>query len=527
MDSMASELEDTISELQELATRRPLKGEDNARARELMTILRQMGFTNKEISALTKGAWSETHIRQTYTRGVVPLDTSARDRAIGLLAELVSTQCTLDDVEEYLPVKADLDDRGVGADEVGSFLQTVEESGLPTEEVVQFPIDLREAKVSVAQVSSVLKYKADLDGLGFTIDSLGTIAEAAGKLGSPAEVLKAVNVYNTLSALESEVQERGSTKKSLDEQIEATTTRLTGLRSEQGEVQESLDLVAHLEEEGFDEPTLDRLAGLSAKFGGVKNVFNAFNGYTNLDQINSLIKEAQARLRKLETDVKAGEAEFAYISPVVKTVEILIHKFKFSRDSIVRLYRVAKLHGNPVEVFDALGKLGDMKALEERKRGLSASIAEHEARVEELEVQIQELRGVMDEIKKTTTGILGPFAVEVKKAIDSVATTHRELAERLGGLKAEVEALGEPVKLAKVILSVDRFPTTAKDLPRDYPLLLATGLTKICIVKGINPKRYPGRIMYEKYSIGRDTEFELLDLLNWVVISLLQELGKT
>ncbi len=524
---MASELEDTISELQELATRRPLKGDDHARARELMTKLRQMGLTNKEISVLTHGAWSETHIHQEYTRGVVPLDTSARDRAIGLLAELSSTRCTLDDVEEYLPVRADLNDRGVGADEVGSFLQTVEESSLPTEEVIRFPIDLRESRVTVAQVSGFLKYKADLEGLGFTIESLGTISEVAGKIGAPDEVLKALNTYETLSVLEGEVQERTSTKKDLDEQIEVATTKIASLRAEQDQVQRSLDLVAHLQEEGFDEPTLDSLASQSAKFGGVKGVLDALNGYVNLEQINSKIETAKARLRKLETDIKNSEGEFAYISPVVKVVEILIHEFKFSRDSIVQLYRVAKIHGNPVEVFDALGKFGDMKALEERKKGLSATIAGLEARVEELEVQIQELRGVMDEIKMTTTGILGPFAVEVKKAIDSIAAAHKEFAEKLGGLKAEVEALGEPVRLAKVILSADRFPTTAKDLPKDYPLLLATGLKKICVVKGINPKRYPGRIMYKKYSIGRDAEFELLDLLDWVAISLLDELRKT
>jgi hypothetical protein len=63
-----SDLEDIVSELQFLSKKQPVQDDDLLRLKELMRILKESGYTNKEISTLTREKWSEPTIKL-YTRG--------------------------------------------------------------------------------------------------------------------------------------------------------------------------------------------------------------------------------------------------------------------------------------------------------------------------------------------------------------------------------------------------------------------------------------------------------------------------
>lgn len=517
-------LEDIISELQQLAKLRPLRGEQQLRARQLLSELKRRGFPNAEISRLT--GWDESTIKQKYTRGVVAVGTAEKDRAIDLLAELPARGLTLDSVEAFLPLKADLDDRNVKSDEVAALLQEMRTAHIQAEELARLPGELKRVGLSLAQLKEALSTVDSLGKLGYTFENLHAIMEAARSYDEPNEFIKAVAAYDSLAKIEAELKILNAEKEEREKTISALDSKIQELNSAKQKIQDSLDLVVRLEKDGIDEPALKNVADISARHGGVKGVLAALNGYADLDEINSMITAAKAQLGNLETDIKHSEAKFAHLSPVVKVVDILIYEFNFSRDSIIQLYKVAKIHGNPVEVFDALGKFGDIKALEARKRELSATVAGLEARVGELEAQIQELRSVMDEIKKATTGILGPFAGEVAKAIGIISSKYEEYAEKVGRLRAQLESMDNDVVLAKIILSVERYPTTAKNLPFDYILLLASALKKVTVVRRINPTYFPGDDMLKKYGIYKTVEFELQDMLDWVGNCLMDELKK-
>jgi hypothetical protein len=64
-------LENILSELQSLAKKQPLKGDDLHRAKELMVMLKS-GYTNKQVSELSGDAWSQ-HTIKLY-RGVISSD---------------------------------------------------------------------------------------------------------------------------------------------------------------------------------------------------------------------------------------------------------------------------------------------------------------------------------------------------------------------------------------------------------------------------------------------------------------------
>jgi len=102
---MSEGLEDIVRELLSLAKRKPLKGEDLVRAKELMARLKEMGFTNKEISDLTNGGWSEPTIKL-YTRGVGVKDPTPKENTLKILSQMVDEGLTLKDVEVATSIKS-------------------------------------------------------------------------------------------------------------------------------------------------------------------------------------------------------------------------------------------------------------------------------------------------------------------------------------------------------------------------------------------------------------------------------------
>ena len=92
-----STLEAIVSELQSLSKKQPVKDEDLLKAKELMRSLKQSGYTNKEISILTGGKWGEPTIKL-YTRGINIKDSTPRDNATKVIAEMISKGLTFEQV---------------------------------------------------------------------------------------------------------------------------------------------------------------------------------------------------------------------------------------------------------------------------------------------------------------------------------------------------------------------------------------------------------------------------------------------
>jgi hypothetical protein len=102
-----SDLEDIVSELQSLSKKQPVKDEDLLRAKELMRSLKQSGYTNKEISTLTGGKWGEPTIKL-YTRGINIKDSTTKDYATKVIAEMVSKGLSFEQVIIATPIKSEI-----------------------------------------------------------------------------------------------------------------------------------------------------------------------------------------------------------------------------------------------------------------------------------------------------------------------------------------------------------------------------------------------------------------------------------
>lgn len=92
-----------IKELAELAKKKPLKGNDAERATKLCVKLREMGYSNEQVSELSGGAWSERTIKR-RTAGTRAKDPTPKQSMEKLLVELVERGISLDWVKQAVSI---------------------------------------------------------------------------------------------------------------------------------------------------------------------------------------------------------------------------------------------------------------------------------------------------------------------------------------------------------------------------------------------------------------------------------------
>jgi DNA repair exonuclease SbcCD ATPase subunit len=527
---MGGGLEEIIKELSSLARRKPLKEEDLGRAKELMIKLKEMGFTNAEISELTGGGWSEPTIKS-YTRGAAVKDLSPKEVALGTLTRMVDAGLKLEDVEVAISVKKTLEAKGVGLEDVSEFLSEVKKSGVALSDLLQTYKALRDSGLAIAQLSEALTYKSRLDEVGLTIEGLKEVYKASEACGGFEGLVKAVNTYGSLQAMEAELSRLRSEKEGVEKRLSELKEEVARLDEEKSRVEGALRLYEELRKAGFEEDVLRGLKEASDKYGGVKGVIEAVKTYGSLTDLKSVLEELEERKSSVEAELKKLEADRAHLQTVIDMCDKLLYELKFSVPAITEVYEIAKRYGEPVEVLKAVGRYGELKAIEEDVEELTAKKRELESRIKELSTQVQERRGLIDELRRTARGLLEPFVKELSKdvellgrkfsdAVDAISSKYEEYARRYGELKAECGKLEEELRLARVIQALIKYPSELKELPLDYDIQMLRAVMNHCRIKGVNPRVRVLKTVSDKYKINPYTAVELLDLLEWAITGL-------
>jgi len=66
--------------------------------------------------------------------------------------------------------------------------------------------------------------------------------------------------------------------------------------------------------------------------------------------------------------LKKLEAEYAHFKTVLDMCNKLIYEYNFGFTAIKTLYNLAKRHGEPIKVLEAIEKYGELKNLEKRNQ---------------------------------------------------------------------------------------------------------------------------------------------------------------
>ena len=527
---MGEVFEDVVRELLLLARRKPLRGRDLARAKELMVRLREMGFTNAEVSELTNGGWSEPTIK-VYTRGTTVRDSSLKEGVLRTLSRMISMGLNIKDIEAAISIKADLDARGLALEDVLNFLEEVKKSKVELKQLLQTYKTLRSSGLQISQLPEVLLYKSKLEGLGLTIDGLREVYRVSEAFGGFNGLIKAVDTYGTLQAMEAEVRKLSSDREVLEKQVSELREEVRRLKEEKAGIEGYLKLYEELKSLGFDKEVLKELKDTSSKYGSVKEVIEAVNTYGSLAKLKSEVERVEKEKSSLEAELRRVEADYAHLQAVIKVCENLLYKLKFSVPAIVEVYEIAKRYGEPTEVFKAIGRYGELKAIEEEVEKLTAKRRELELRVKELSSRVQELRGLVEELRGEVKELFKPLVKDLEKsvellgrkfseAVDSISSKYEEYAKKFGELMAEVGKLEEELRVARIVQSLIKYPSEGGRIPLDYDILMVRAVMNHCRVRGVNPKVRITETIARKYGSYTIKEVELLDLLELVLVGL-------
>jgi len=521
-----AELEEIVAELSSLAKRKPLSEKDQNKAKEVMIRLREMGFTNREVSELTEGGWSKPTVKL-YTRGSNVKNSNPKNMALKLLTELFERGLTLDHVEETTSFREKLGAKGLTVEGLSNLLEEAQRFRVDVRNLLGMHNELTKSKLNIGSLKEALAYKAELESAGFTLEALEKLSEASKAYGDFAGVMEAVNSYGRLEAVRAERDRVSSEKTRLDEEVGDLRKAVKDLEGRKVAISPALQTYDELVQKGFDTKVLEVLKEACAKHGDVSGVLKAVDSYANLESLELELSKVRETKANVEAELKRVNAEHAHLQTVIGVCETLLYEYKFSVQTIDDLYKLAKKYGKPLEVLKAIGKYGEFKVLESEVGKLTAKKGELEARVAELEAKVQELRAVVEEMKLSVSGILEPLSNEVKKGVELITATYKEAIDatmleyneftgKFGALKADAGKLEEELKLARAIQALIKYPTEAQELPLDYDILMLRAIIQHCTAKNINPKVKAGDpISKKQWSISSGTELELLDLLEW------------
>jgi hypothetical protein len=573
------ELERLAKDLMVLARKDDPSPADHQRARSLMKELRKMGMTNGQISELTGARWAETTVKE-YTRGVTVMDSQPWQSTTAVFGEMVSRGLATEDVKETIAVRDKLKSGGTSLAEITELLVELKGAGIAVGILVALYREWKASGLTAPDAALALKYKGDIEGVGFGLGSLSDIAQAAQVLGSPEEVLKAIGKYGDINQLAQQLHaarqrladEEGKIKERIEEGEQAVTEveeRERGARDRLSQLEQEVNARAgllsnaeELEKLGLDATRLGDLCAavtqISAKHGaGREEALQRFFG--ELKKYDAALG-FQAEAKRWET--------------IAETKKLEAERFKAQRDGLEMRYQERKEAVDAMESLlkqgvkpaqiplwnGILGKfggpehfqqeLGHYQRVEELLSAKEKEVERRESKIVEVDAKLkalkQELAQIQNSIRalsesgvkeisgagekavtglkslsanivKEVTEVSGQAIIEVKSLLAEIRTETKKLAD----LKAEAGKLEKELMYARYLTTGDQ--AVLKAFPKEVVISFLDRALEYCKLNQLNPMvRVPDGFPY-KYrnsSVFSSTEIGLLDLIAWAEVGL-------
>jgi len=393
-----NQIEKMVAKLQHLAGKTNLSAAENAEAKELMRNLKSEGSSNKEISKLSGGRWSESTVKG-YTAGIASPSPSPWTDALSALTELISAQISLDYIKSVLAANHTLAGHGLTLEEVTGFLETVAGAKMDPAHLVKEIKSLEQAGLSLKAAAEATALKEKMEGSGLTLETLPSLAKLAGKYASPGEILEVVSSFNSLDEIRGEICADEELRDEVRAQAEAAAKKLEQDQTETKKLQKPLEAYAMVQKLGFTDKVLGDLSGICQNLGGPKEVMAAVKKYKDLEQINGRIAKAQSELDKLETKISRKNAEWDYLKSSIQMCNTLMRDYQFGLDAIGTILNVAGKYGKPVSVLKAIESFGQIGALAKDYKALEGAVEERQKLLDQLEGQFNEAQEALDRLQ--------------------------------------------------------------------------------------------------------------------------------
>jgi len=354
---------------------------------------------------------------------------------------------------------------------------------------------------------------------------------------------------------EDRLQDLGEQVKQCQGEMAQLETEKNKLRSETSKLQERAlalekqvtdkgETLRGLKEVGFPRHQLDRLRGRLSEIAqrhGTEDVVNRFFGY--LESYESLIGMETTK-EKLAEEVKSLTEERESLARLAQKLGLTSEQITEGIAAIKSLQRKGILPPTIVSyerMFTAAGvapesfekAVGDFSSVE---KALTARRDELDRVVQELEGKgraLKELQGELAKVRQSITSLRDSGVEQINNIRSSAAAEVKKLCRGLnddiwkwGDTRAEMGKFEEELRLArffaKLPLSNEALSDLVKDLAAPIVIQYLTIALTWCRQK-LNPKLRPPRVITKRYySISDYTEVELVDILTWALLMLIQ-----
>lgn len=436
-------IEEKIKSLRNLGNIKPLSQEDLEKAKECMIDLKKNGFSSREISELTGGAWNSSTVRN-YVSGVAVTDSSEKARISTLLVGMIEKDISIKDVEDSVSINDALGN--VSIMEVVSLLGDSKSSGIRVSEILEMHKKITQL-MDLNQLKQVLDYQTKFESSNLSLDHLRKISDVCDSLGGFGKVLQALEEYGSLQVMEEERKKLLAGKNQLEAAIDSLKYQLSGLNEKKAEAQATLELSDRLVEKGLDKQALEELEKAYIKYGSIANVLAMIKQYSSARELEGKIVTLKEEKKVLESQLEGIKREKVTLGSIVNICTKLSQELGYGVQDITAIYEAAAKFGEPNRILQAITEYGELQAIRRDAESWKYQESQCRSQVGLLCKEIQESTAERDHIIMDTKNNARDFEAKTK-----------DYERGLENLENRSAKFKEESRLARMYLGIAKYP---------------------------------------------------------------------
>jgi hypothetical protein len=323
-----------------------LNSEEVVVVRGAMRDLRSAGFSNKEISRLTKERWKENTVKK-YTSGVKVQSTATKDRVLDMVRELVEKEKSIQDVVDYHTFNQLLDNNNIPFEALFNFYNATISKEIDAASLVRLHHDLQESKRTLPDLISDLDREKELISKDLTIENMEQMHKTVTKYSGFQETMKVLNTIN-------DIIEALQMKTKTEEELSILNQEKQGLENENERLKllnNTLGIYSlyaqNLLLAGYDISSLHALKNLADKYGGPETLYQSIGEYEGLVSIQQRKENLREINKRLDDEKKKKAAELAASEEFIEKANQMIGAIEANQKKALEAQIIYEIMSDP------------------------------------------------------------------------------------------------------------------------------------------------------------------------------------
>ncbi len=377
-------IEELIEKFMILASNDILSKTEHEEARKIMGQLKKAGMSNKEISALSNGKWSESTVKG-YTPGIKATSPAPWQDVVTMLNKIISAGMDFEAIDNAASLPYQLEEQGVTLEQAISLLDTAETHSMDLTAMTQLNDELKKHGLSPKDCQETLALKSELEAMGFTLGSLKPLAELAKNYENTQGIIEAVSEYSSLADIKSQTVVVKEGLEILNQCISKAKEHLGDVQKQTSHLEEPLKAYEKAVTLGFGLDEMTTLSGLAEKYGGTEKVLQAVTDVTDHSHYLSMIDKAKAELANIEAKKQQFETQYGHLKMAITICETLYNKHGLGLDAISTILSIVEKYGKFNDVLKGVDSYGNLQELQKEVDKLEGAVAELQSLLAQLE----------------------------------------------------------------------------------------------------------------------------------------------